>query len=531
MIGQMVSMRARPYSSLTATDVFERGGCAPNSETDLCSNEYANALRAFGVRKSGRIEFPLMWFAFAKRSEVMVPINIRYTFRVIEYVLRNTQAKSAVVDGAAWSVISTIERWPYHLAKERIILIRQPSRGAVTNFDALLNGRDGSSVQEDIRSDDQLNIQNTWRKTRFPEDCMLAPDYWSVFSCQEACWCEQPYFKCRSTQPFFYFDPPVHLLKSCRHGGTLYLGPQLSSMRFVCWVKQHRIEWCQVPEMIARRAEAADEDGAPCLKHILKWGWRPDTVWQFRNRFRVRTDEAYAMTEIGFGTQRPNQPDELADSGSAGIRGPFRALRLVNENGSPTPIGDVGDLWMKGRGILKCYWNGPEPNAASFAGGWLKAANPMRRDDFGEQWPVGRRKAWRAARARTSLQKRRRSSPRLRIWAAVPICDVKRGEEANIHVELTDGIKPDNLVLARVFNACSCALAAFKTPRYAAFTPTIPRANPSNTVLKRELIAVNDPVAACTTARRHAAVKPNVHLNSRTPAAANAMIQRSKVLP
>lgn len=506
-IGELVARRARTHGSTIAIDVFDRGERATYSEMDRSSNKYAHVLRAFGVRKGdrigvmlpNRIEFPLLWFAIAKLGAVMVPINMRYTPREITYVLGDTQAKFAVVDRSVWSAFSAMEPWPQDLANDRVILVGQPSDGTATTLDGLLKDVDESPVKEDVRPDDLLNIQYTSGTTGFPKGCMLTHDYWGVYSYQGACLDEQRYQRYLSAQPFFYVDPPAHLLKSYQQGGTLYLAPRLSSKRFTGWVKQHRVEWCQVPELIARQAEATDEDGATCLRQILNWGWSPDTVRRFRNRFRVRTEEAYGMTEIGFGTRMTKQLDELAESGSVGICAPFRALRLMNEDGSPTPIGDVGELWVKGRGMFKGYWNKPEANAALFEGEWFKTGDLMRRDEFGFHWLVGRTKDM-IRRSSENIAAREveaviREIPEIADVAAVPVRDVKRGEEVKIHVELREGITADNLVVERIIEHARAHLAAFKVPRYITFTATLPRAIASNKVLKRELTAVSDPLA------------------------------------
>ncbi|WP_275200534.1 class I adenylate-forming enzyme family protein [Bradyrhizobium sp. CSA207] len=506
-IGQLVSMRANTHGSTVALDVFERGERATYSEMDRLSNKYAHALRTFGVRKGDRmgvmlpncIEFPLLWFAMAKLGAVMVPINMRYTQREIEYVLSDTQAKFAIVDKSAWSVFSAMEPWPQELAKERLLLIGQPSYATGTTLDELLKGVDDALVEEDIRPDDLLNIQYTSGTTGFPKGCMLTHDYWSVFSYQHTSCDAQPYQRYLSAQPFFYVDPPLHLLKSYRQGGTLYLASQLSSKRFIGWLKEHRIEWCQVPELIARQAEAADANGATCLKHTLNWGWSADTVRQFRKRFRVRTEEAYGMTEIGFGTRMMNHFDELAESGSAGIRAPFRTLQLMNEDGSPTRIGEIGELWVRGRGIFRGYWNKPEANAASFDGDWFKTGDLMRRNELGFHWLVGRTKDM-IRRSSENIAAREieaviRGIREIADVAAVPVRDIKRGEEVKIHVELREGVTPDDRTVERILKHAREHLAAFKVPRYIAFTPALPRANTSNKVLKRELMAVTDPLA------------------------------------
>ncbi|MCP1835639.1 acyl-CoA synthetase (AMP-forming)/AMP-acid ligase II [Bradyrhizobium sp. USDA 4532] len=512
-IGQLVSMRARTHGSTTAIDVFESGERATYSEMDVLSNKFAHALRAFGVRKRDRIgvmlsnciEFPIFWFALAKLGAVMVPINMRYTPREIKYVLSDTQAKFAVLEGAAWPVFSAMESWPEDLVKERVILIRQPSRETANTFDKLLKGASESPLEEDIRPDDLLNIQYTSGTTGFPKGCMLTHDYWGVSSYQGVCWDEQPYRRYLSAKPFFYGDPQGDLLRSYRQGGTLFLAPQLSTTRFIGWVKQYRINWCQVTELIARQAEAVDEDGATCLKQTLNWGSSPETIRQFRKRFRVRTQDAYGMTEIGFGTLTTKELDEVVDLGSVGIRAPFRALRLVAEDGSATSIGDVGELWVRGRGILKGYWNKPEANGASFEGEWFKTGDLMRRDELGFHWLVGRTKDM-IRRSGENIAAREveaviREIPEIADVAAVPVCDVKRGEEVKIYVELREGVTPDSLAVQRILEHSRAQLAAFKVPRYIAFTSALPRATSSNKVLKRELMAVSDPLVGAYDAK------------------------------
>lgn len=506
-IGQLISMRARTHHSTTALDIFERGERATYSEMDLASNRYAHALRSLGVRKCdriavmlpNRIEFPILWFAVAKLGAVMVPIDIRYTSREIEYVLNDTQAEFAVVDESVWTVFSAIEPWPQHLGSERVLLVGQLSdRTAITLHELVKDAKD-SKVEEDVRADDLLDIQFTSGTTGFPKGCMLTHDYWGVSSYQAACMDEQPYGRYLSTNMFSYGDAKQTLLKSCRQGGTLYLAAHLSPPRFISALKHHRIEWCYFPDAVARYAESVGDNGGTSLRQTLTWGYSPDIVRKFRRRFRVRTQDAFGMTEIGFGTQMPSYLDEMADSGSVGIRAQFRNLQLMNDNGTPTPVGEVGELWVSGRGLFKGYWNKPEANAGSFEGEWFKTGDLLRRDECGFHWLVGRKKDV-IRRAGDSIAAREveavvREISDIADVAAVPVPDAKRGEEVKIYVELRKGVIPGDMLVQHILEHARSNLAAFKIPRYIAFTQMLPRTSASNKVLKRKLMALCDPLA------------------------------------
>ncbi|MDF0581961.1 class I adenylate-forming enzyme family protein [Bradyrhizobium yuanmingense] len=505
-IGHLVSERAKTHGSTTAIEVFDRGERATYLELDLLSNKYAHALRAFGVRKHDRIgvmlpnsiAFPILWFAIAKLGAVMVPINMRYTHREIEYVLSDTQTKFAVVDQSATSVFWAMDPWPKSLAKERVILAGTEADETAVALDELLKGVKDSLVEEDIRPDDLLNIQYTSGTTGFPKGCMLTHDYWAVRSYQAIYGDARPYRRYLSAQPFFYADPQEHLLRSYRQGGTLYLGPSISSTRFIGWVKQYRIEWCMFHELAARQAEADNENGVTCLKQSLTWGCSPNTQRKLRNRFGVWTQDAYGMTEIGFGTQMPNGLDDMLESGSVGLRSPFRKLQVMSDDGTPSPVGEVGELWVSGRGILKGYWNRPEANAASFEGEWFKTGDLLRRDALGFHWLVGRTKDM-IRRSSENIAAREveaviREIPEIADVAAVPVDDPKRGEEVKIYVELKEGVSQDDLPVEHILEHARANLAVFKVPRYVSYTPKLPRTSSSNKVLKRELMAVSNPL-------------------------------------
>ncbi|WP_249791449.1 class I adenylate-forming enzyme family protein [Bradyrhizobium sp. SRL28] len=500
-VGQLVSMRARTHGSTIAVDIFERGERATYSEMDRRSNRYAHALRAVGVRKGdrvgvmlpNRIEMPTLWFAVAKLGAVMVPIDMDYTPREVEYIISDSQAKLAIVDESAWPVFCAMDHWPQELAKERVILVGQSSDGTAMGLHQLFKGLDESPVDEDVRPDDLLTIQYTSGTTGFPKGCMLTHDYWGVYSYVAAYLI--PYKRYLSWASSAYALGPGILMNSYGQGGTLYVAQQLDSSQLMNWVKKYSIEWCALPRLIA-----ADAYDVPrCLKHIWQYdGWSAETVRRFREQFGVRANYCWGMTEIGSGTQMPPDIQEMNDAGSLGIRAPFRELRLVNDDGSPTPVGEVGELWVKGRGIFKGYWNRTDANAECFDGEWFKTGDLMRRNELGLYWLVGRKKDI-IRRFADNISAREveaiiREIREIADVAAVPVRDDKRGEEVKIYVELKEGLTPADLQVERILEHARARLAVFKVPRYIAFTPMLPRTVASNKVLKRELMAISDPL-------------------------------------
>lgn len=501
-LGQLVSMRARTHGSTIAIDIFERSERATYSEMDRRSNCYAHALRAFGVRKGdrvgvmlpNRIELPTLWFAVAKLGAVMVPIDMNYTPREVEYIISDTQAKFAIVDESASPVFHAMDPWPQELAKERVIVIGKSSVGTAMGLQQLLNCIDESPVDEDVRPEDLLTIQYTSGTTGFPKGCMLTHDYWGVYSYVAAYLL--PYKRSLSWASSGYTLGPSCLLNSYGQGGTLYVAQQLDPSQLMNWVKKYSIEWCVLPRLIAEDAY----DVPRCLKHVWQYdGWSAETVRRFREQFGVCANYTWGMTEIGCGTQMPREIQEMNGSGSLGFRAPFRELRLVNDDGSLTPVAEVGELWVKGRGIFKGYWNRANANAGCFDGEWFKTGDLMRCNELGLYWFEGRKKDI-IRRFADNISAREveaviREIREIADVAAVPVRDDKRGEEVKIYVELKEGLTPADLQAERILEHARARLAAFKVPRYIAFTPMLPRTVASNKILKRELTAISDPLS------------------------------------
>jgi acyl-CoA synthetase (AMP-forming)/AMP-acid ligase II len=497
-VPQLVALRARTHGSQVALDVFDRNERATYEEMDRLSNRYARALRGFGVRKGdcvaimlpNRLGFALLWFALAKLGAVMLPVNVRYTPREVEYVVSDAMAKFAIVDESSWPVFGAMAPWPSALAKERVIHLDSTQ---------LFDGVDDAPIDEDVQPDDLLNIQYTSGTTGFPKGCMLTHEYWAISACQSAYWDAEPRTRYLSAQPFFYADPQGHLLKSYWQGGTLYLAPQLSSSRFLDWVRQYGIEWCSFPELVAKQAAANGDDGKTPLKQISKFSWSGESIRRFREQFGVPGGNGYGMTEIGWPLLMPADITELNESASVGIRAPFRESLLANEDGSPTPIGELGELWVRGRGMFKGYWRRPETNATSFEGDWFKTGDLMRRNELGFFWLCGRKKEM-IRRSSENIAAHEVEAviceiPGVAGAAAVPVKDAKRGEEVKVYVELKPGVTRNDVSVERILDHARAHLAAFKVPRYLTYIDTIPRITSSNKALKRELTDIPDPLA------------------------------------
>lgn len=77
--------------------------------------------------------------------------------------------------------------------------------------------------------------------------------------------------------------------------------------------------------------------------------------------------------------------------GSAGKMVPLGDVRLVDDYDRPVPIGQVGEITLKGPLVFKGYWNLPDDTAYTFREGWHHTGDLGRFDEDGFLWYAGRK--------------------------------------------------------------------------------------------------------------------------------------------
>jgi long-chain acyl-CoA synthetase len=77
--------------------------------------------------------------------------------------------------------------------------------------------------------------------------------------------------------------------------------------------------------------------------------------------------------------------------GSAGKAVPLSTVDLVDDYDRPVPLGQAGEIVVKGPIVFKGYWNLPEDNAYTFRNGWHHTGDMGRFDEDGFLWYAGRK--------------------------------------------------------------------------------------------------------------------------------------------
>ena len=151
-----------------------------------------------------------------------------------------------------------------------------------------------------------------------------------------------------------------------------------------------------VPTIWKLLAEAPEFAGADLSSlRCLYSGGAPLPTWiaEIYQRRGLVFKQGYGMTEVGVNCFSMTVEESVAKLGSIGKPMMHTEVRLVGDDGSDVPVGEVGEMWFRGPHVSLGYWNRPDATAEAYvAGGWFRSGDLARRDEDGFFTIAGRAK-------------------------------------------------------------------------------------------------------------------------------------------
>jgi long-chain acyl-CoA synthetase len=215
----------------------------------------------------------------------------------------------------------------------------------------------------------------------------------------------------------------------------------------------------------------------------------PELVRRIKEVFpSVAPGNGYGLTEtssvstFNFGADYERKPE------SVGMPVPVCEVRIVGPDGRYLPVGEVGEIWIKGPNVVSGYWNNPEATAETFTDGWLHSGDLGRVDEEGFVYIVDRAKDMLIRGGENvycvEVESVLYTHPDVIDAAVVGIPHKVLGEEVAAVVQVRSGsrVTPEDLQ-----RHVAQHLAAFKVPvRIDLRAEPLPR-NPSGKILKAVL--------------------------------------------
>ncbi|RKN41163.1 type I polyketide synthase [Streptomyces hoynatensis] len=341
------------------------------------------------------------YLAVARASGVGVPLNPHSADAELEYALDDSGARLVITDPAHLDqVLACLPTRDYL----RVVVTGPAGNEAaaaagVTRFEELMAAEPTAPPRDDQELDDVAWMLYTSGTTGKPKGVLSTNRscLWSVSAC---------YAPVLGLSEDDYVLWPLPLHHSLAHifcvlgitavGATASITDGLAPEEILRALGEEPVTFLTgVPALYHYLLEAARTAGVPAdlrLRACLTSGTSCPAKLPaaFEETFGVPLLDGYGATEA-CGTFITNWPTGERVEGSCGLPVPGLSVRLVNpDTGEDVPLGEEGELWVRGPNLMAGYHNQPEDTARAMEHGWYHTGDLARSDSAGYLTITGR---------------------------------------------------------------------------------------------------------------------------------------------
>lgn len=470
---------------------------------DEKANRMANLLLKRGIKKGEKVAILLMnclewlpiYFGILKAGAIAVPMNFRYTAEEIKYCLGLSDTVALIFGPEFIGRMETIYDQIPHVKTLFFAGENRPS--FAENYDRLTANCSSEAPDIKLSDEDDAAIYFSSGTTGFPKAILHTHQ-----SLMSACYTEQKHHGQTREDNFLCIPPLYHTGAKMHWFGSFLAGSKAVLLRGIKpdWilktVSEERITivWLLVPwaQDILDAIERGDVNLADYelsqwrLMHIGAQPVPPSLIKRWKKYFpNHEYDTNYGLSEsIGPGCVHLGV-ENIHKVGAIGIPGYNWEVKITDESGIEVTKGQVGELTVKGPGVMKCYYNDVEATAAVLKGDWLFTGDMARMDEDGFIYLVDRKKDVIISGGENiypvQIEDFLRAHAAIKDVAVIGLPDKRQGEIAAAIIEF----KPGCQCTEEEIEAFCAPMPRYKRPKKVIFD-TVPR-NPTGKIEKPRL--------------------------------------------
>ncbi|PWA12808.1 o-succinylbenzoate--CoA ligase [Pueribacillus theae] len=463
-------------------------------------NRLANGLLKLGVCKGDRVDGLLFnshemlesMFACAKIGAIFVPINFRLSIDEVEYIIRDSSAHHFIYDEKTRPLVDQL-RERETLLNVFIHVGANPHEDDFLYEDILAKSDDHEPGFE-IGLDDVHLMMYTSGTTGKPKGAMLSHGntQWNAINAIN-------YLPVRSDEITLTVAPMFHIggmsvftTPLLYIGATVVLDDKFDPQATLELIEKERItSLFLVPAMWQALTQVPNFDsydlssvrfnvsgGAPC----------PITVIEFFQQKGIPFYEGFGLTETAPFVSLLDAENSIRKNGSVGKPPVHTYVKIVDPNDQEVPIGEVGELLVKGPNITVGYWNQPEKTKESIKDGWFYTGDLAKQDEEGFLYIIDRKKDMIITGGENvypvEIEQVLYRHPNIKEVAIIGVPDERWGESVKAVISLKNDSEP--ITVDDLEKFCEGKIARFKMPKVIEIVELLPR-NATGKVLKNAL--------------------------------------------
>lgn len=377
---------------------------------DEKANRFANLLLERGVQKGDKVGILLMnclewlpiYFGILKAGALAVPLNFRYTSDEIKYCLDLAEV-DVLMFGPEF--IGRIEEIADEIIKNRLLFyVGEGCPSFAEHYDSLVANCASSAPEIKLLDSDDAAIYFSSGTTGFPK--AILHNHESLVHSAKV---EQNHHGQTKDDIFLCIPPLYHTGAKMHWFGSLYSGGKavlLKGIKPKAILDAVSDEGCTIVWLLVPWAQDildAIDRGEIDLSQYQLSQWRlmhigaqpvpPSLISRWQKIFpNHQYDTNYGLSEsIGPGCVHLGV-ENIHKVGAIGKAGFGWEVKIINEDGRTVERGGVGELCVKGPGVMTCYYHDEKATADTLKDGWLFTGDMAQEDEDGFIYLVDRKK-------------------------------------------------------------------------------------------------------------------------------------------
>lgn len=467
------------------------------------ANRCANLLISRGIKKGDKVGILLMnglewlpvYFGILKTGALAVPLNYRYTSGEIKYCLELADT-NAIIFGPEF--IGRMEEICDSIPKVKLLFyVGDNCPTFAENYLHLAANHSSTAPDIKLTDSDDAAIYFSSGTTGFPKAILHNHE-----SLMHSCRVEQNHHGQTEDDVFLCIPPLYHTGAKMHWFGSLISGSKAVLLKGVkpknilqavsdekCTIVWLLVPWAQdILDAIDSGEINLDEYETKQwrLMHIGAQPVPPSLIKRWKAVFPDHQyDTNYGLSEsIGPGCVHLGV-ENIHKVGAIGIPGFGWEVRIVDENRNTVPKGEVGELAVKGPGVMTCYYKDQKATDEVLADGWLFTGDMAQEDEDGFIYLVDRKKDVIISGGENiypvQIEDFLRSNNKIKDVAVIGLPDHRLGEITAAIIE----IKPDMSCTEEEIEEFCKAMPRYKRPHKIIFAD-VPR-NPTGKIEKPKL--------------------------------------------
>lgn len=435
-----------------------------------------------GLLAKNSVEFIYSYMAIVSLGAVAVPINFQLVPREIAYIVKDAKIK-VFITMTEFDLQGELASYGYQETVNQLV---------IPKFSEQLETADLAAVaaEQNISEEDSCVIIYTSGTTGNPKGAVLshhnlvsdAKLFTKILlvNSRDNVLCVLPMYHC--------FSWTCAVLSTLLHGAAITILDNFNPKETVSAIRDGGVTIVYaVPAMYQFISNVGQPEDFSKVRYFISGGASlPETVARkFQAKFGIPILEGYGLSEAS-PVVCLNRPGHIKYC-SIGQTLPGIEAKVVDEDNREVPVGEVGELIVRGPNVMKGYFNLPEDTAKALRNGWLHTGDMAYCDEDGAYFIVDRIKDMIITSGENvyprEIEELLYAHPAISEAAVIGIPDKVRGQAGCAYVVIAEGHSFDKKALREYL---SKKLAAYKVPREFVQVEALPK-NSTGKIMKRLL--------------------------------------------